>query len=74
MYESSATRRVVADTNILISALLFGGLPGKFLFTPALFRAVSLICRNSLHIRIRVSVDSLMLRSPFDSYILGLQG
>jgi hypothetical protein len=62
--------RVVADTNILISALLFGGLPEKFLFAPTLFRAVSSIRRNSLHFRFRVSVDSLMLRIFFDLHIL----
>ena len=43
-------------------------------FTPALLCAVTSIRRNALHIRFRVSVDSLMLQSPLDSQILGLQG
>ena len=43
-------------------------------FTPALFRALSSIRRNSLHIPFCVSVHPLRLRSPFDSQILGLQG
>jgi putative PIN family toxin of toxin-antitoxin system len=39
--------RVVADTNILISALLFGGLPGKFLDL-ALRRRFTLVTSKAL--------------------------
>ena len=39
--------RVVADTNVLISALMFGGLPGRFLDL-ALGRRFTLLTSNAL--------------------------
>ena len=54
--------RVVADTNVLISALMFGGLPGSFLDL-ALLRAVELVTSPVLldeldeKLRFRFEVD-----------------
>ena len=67
--------RVVADTNIFISALMFGGLPGAFLdlaFLPAFTLVTSPVLLDELDEKLRLkfglsSTDADLVRSKLEA-------
>jgi uncharacterized protein len=67
--------RVVADTNIFISALMFGGLPGSFLdlaFLPAFTLVTSPVLLDELDEKLRLkfglsSADADFIRSKLEA-------
>ena len=67
--------RVVADTNIFISALMFGGLPGAFLdlaFLPAFTLVTSSVLLDELDEELRLkfglsSTDAELVRSKLEA-------
>jgi len=61
-----AILRVVADTNILISALMFGGLPGSFLDL-ALMNAFTLVTSPALLGELDEKLSTKFLVSPEDA-------